>query len=214
MTARIHQDQPLHVWGIPIEQAHGAVIALHGRGGNPLDMQNLTRTLHAPHLSFYAPTAAGYTWYPQRFIAPNSANEPHLSSALDTIDQVIAYLVARGIPHEKMILLGFSQGACLSVEYVARHPRRYGGVAILSGGLIGETLDRSRYHGDLSATPILNGCGDQDFHIPLQRVQATTTILRGLGATVDERIYPQMGHTVHADELSAVQSMLDHLTRT
>lgn len=207
----IHQGQPIQIWGTPIEQAQGAVIALHGRGSNPLDMQMLTRSLSAPHIIFYAPTASGYTWYPQRFIAPMAMNEPYLSSALDTIHQLIAHLVSKGMPHEKIILMGFSQGACLSAEYVARHPQRYGGVVILSGGLIGETVLPTNYHGDLSATPVLNGCSDQDFHIPLDRVQATTTILTGLGAIVDERIYPQMGHTVNEDELNAFEDMLNHL---
>ncbi|MFZ4826557.1 MAG: alpha/beta hydrolase [Phototrophicaceae bacterium] len=211
MKTQIHQNQPIHQWGAPLEQAQGVVIALHGRGASSVDMQMLTRTLNVPHISFYAPTAAGNTWYPQRFISPIKENEPYLSSALDTIDQVIAHLVAQGMPHEKILLMGFSQGACLSAEYVARHPRRYGGVAILSGGLIGESITEANYQGDLSATPILNGCGDQDFHIPLERVQATTTILQKLGASVDERIYPQMGHIVHPDELGALQQMLDNL---
>ena len=213
MNTHIHQDQPMHMWGTPLEQAQAVVIALHGRGSNPLDMQMLTRSLIAPRISFYAPTAYGYTWYPQRFIAPRVMNEPYLSSALDTIHQLIAHLVSKGMPHEKIILMGFSQGACLSAEYVARHPQRYGGVVVLSGGLIGESVALFDYQGDLSATPILNACSDQDFHIPLERVQSTTIILSGLGAVVDERIYPQMGHTVNNDELSIFQKMLNQVSQ-
>lgn len=171
----------------------------------------LAHELHAPHIAFLAPQAANATWYPNRFIAPVASNEPWLSSALAVVDGLVASLVSAGISHEKIVLLGFSQGGCLATEYAARQPRRYAAVVGLSAGLI-ENGDQPRaYAGSLAGTPVLLGCSDVDFHIPLARVARTAQIFTALGAVVDKRIYPGMGHTVNQDEIEAIQRLLDAL---
>jgi len=160
--------------------------------------------LSGAKIAYLAPNAAGNTWYPYRFIEPTTRNEPYLSSALHVVADAIAAANAAGVPTEKVMLLGFSQGACLALEYAARNPQRYGAVFGLSGGLIGATLPT--YTGSLANTPVLLGCSDVDFHIPLARVQESAKAFRALGANVDERIYPNMGHTINEDEMKAVVS--------
>lgn len=193
--------------GPPIERARGVVIALHGRGGDAHDVLSLAEHCRAGGIRWVAPQASGHTWYPQRFVAPLSANEPWLSSALRRVGALIADAEAAGIPAERIALVGFSQGACLATEFAARNARRYAAVAALSGGLIGPPGSAFDYDGSLEATPVLLGCSDRDPHIPLERVQETSAVLTRLDARVDERIYPGMGHTINDDELAR----LDHL---
>ncbi len=186
----------------------GAVILLHGRGAGPEDMLGLAETLGRPDLAFMAPPAPGRTWYPYSFLAPLADNEPALSRALAQVDATVTGLGSKGFAPERIVLVGFSQGACLALEYAARHARRYGGVAALSGGLIGPEGTVRDYAGSLAGTPIFIGCGDRDGHIPLWRVRESTAVLQGLGAEVTERIYPGMGHSVNEDEIGHVRAIL------
>lgn len=207
----LHRGMPVVHYGAKVASASAAMILLHGRGATAQDVLMLAREWRAPHVAFLAPQAANATWYPNRFIAPVASNEPWLSSALAVVDGLVTGLVAEGIPHERIVLLGFSQGGCLATEYAARQPRRYAAVVGLSAGLI-ENGDQPRsYVGSLAATPVLLGCSDVDFHIPLARVERTAQVFTTLGAAVDKRIYPGMGHTVNQDELEAVQQLLDGL---
>jgi phospholipase/carboxylesterase len=163
-------------------------------------------------IAYVAPQAAGHTWYPLSFLAPFEANEPHLSSALALIAVLVADLEAKGFPPDKTGLVGFSQGACLASEFAARNARRYGFVAALTGGLIGPPGTPRDYAGSLAGTPVFIGSSDIDPHVPLQRVHETTAVLSGLGAEVDERIYPGMGHTVNDDEIAAVIALLNRMS--
>lgn len=216
----VHQGQPVATAGAPLTRARAAMIVLHGRGATARSILTLADELAQPDVAYLAPQAAGQTWYPFSFLAPLAQNEPALSSALQTVADVLAHLEAAGFPAERVVLSGFSQGACLSLEYAARHPRRYGGLVALSGGLIG-TGPRAdaepphdklfAYAGDLENTPVFLGCSDQDPHIPLARVRESARILKHLGGAVDERIYPGMGHTVNEDEIRAVRGVLARL---
>lgn len=208
MTEQTHQNQRVLSAGTPLNKATSAMILLHGRGSSAEDIAGLRQMLPMGGMSYLAPQAAGGTWYPYRFIAPVEVNEPHLSSALAAVDQLVEQAHAAGIPFGKIVLAGFSQGACLAVEYAARSPRRYGGLLIFSGGLIGERIDTARYQGSLDGTPAFIGCDARDFHIPLERVQETTAQLRAMGAVVTERIYQNMGHTVSDDEIAEAQKLL------
>jgi predicted esterase len=158
-----------------------------------------------------APQASGQTWYPYRFLEPVERNEPWLSSALAALDDLLSQLAAAGLPAARVALLGFSEGACLTLEYVARHARRYGGVIGLAGGLIGPTVRPDIYTGDLAGTPVFLGCGDRDSHIPIERVRATAAVLRQLGGQVTERSYPGLDHVINEDEVAATQALLAEL---
>lgn len=208
MQRHPHLQQRMEQQGTPLENAQAAMVLLHGRGSSAQGILPLAEHLNVEGIAYLAPSAAGNTWYPNRFTAPRQSNEPHLGAALQRVDNVLQTLQTAGIPAAKTVLLGFSQGACLALEYAARHPRRYGGVVGLSGGLIGAPGELTGYSGSLAKTPVFLGCSDVDFHIPLERVQETTHILRNMGAIVDERIYPGMGHTIIEDEIEAVQDML------
>lgn len=194
--------------GAPLGEARAAMILVHGRGASAESILDLARVLLQPGYAFLAPQAHGNQWYPNRFMAPIPSNEPGISSGLRKIDTVLADLARAGIPAERVILLGFSQGACLTLEFAARHARRYGGVVGLSGGLIGPDGTPRDYPGSLDGTPVFLGCSDVDSHIPEPRVRESGAILQHLGAHVDLRIYPGMGHTVVEDEIEAVRGMM------
>ncbi len=202
----LHQGQPVLHAGASLEEAQGAMIMLHGRGATAEDILTLASEFNQPNFAYLAPQAAGYQWYPNRFIMPVASNEPYLSSALMLVDEIIGQIVTAGLPRAKLLLLGFSQGACLALEYAARNPQRYGGVAGLSGGLIGDVI--RQYSGSMDNTPVFLGCSDNDFHIPKERVSESASIFRSLGANVTDRLYPNTGHTVNEDELTAVREMM------
>jgi predicted esterase len=183
--------------------ARRAVILLHGRAASPEDILGIADEIGVDDVSYLAPAAPGGSWYPYSFLAPFEQNEPHLSAALGTLDRLVAELGVALVPTERIALLGFSQGACLSLEYAARHARRYAGVIGFSGGLIGPPGTPRTYPGSLAATPVFLGCSDVDPHIPIERVKETATVLGDLGAAVDARIYPGMGHTINRDEIDA-----------
>ena len=207
-----HQDQPVVAAGRPLGEATAAVVMVHGRGATAESILELAGEFDRPDLAYVAPQAAGDTWDPYSFMAPTRQNEPYLSSALERIGEVLELLEKEGIPPERTVLLGFSQGACLSLEYAARNARRYGGVVGLSGGLIGPAGTPRDYEGDnegtFAGTPVFLGCSDRDPHIPRERVDETAEVMREMGAEVTERIYPAMGHTVNEDELEFVRGIL------
>jgi phospholipase/carboxylesterase len=205
----LHASQPVLHTGAGLSEASAAMIMIHGRGASAEDIIGLAGELERPDLAFLAPQAAGGTWYPQRFVASLESNQPWLDWALVRIDALIAHVGAAGIPPERVVLLGFSQGACLVLEYAARNTRRYGGVIGLSGGLIGPD-DLVRHDtGSLAGTPVFLGCSDIDFHIPKERVLASAEVLRQLEGAVESRLYPGMGHTINQDELAYVRGMLE-----
>lgn len=203
-----HQGQPVLTAGEPLERAKAAMIMIHGRGATAEDILSLADEVDQPGFSYLAPQAAEYTWYPNRFIAPLASNEPGISSALSVIAALFARLADTGIGPERTILLGFSQGACLSLEFASRNARRYGGIAGLSGGLIGPDGTKRDYPGSLAETPIFLGCSDRDMHIPKERVLFSSEFLQQQGGIVTTRLYPNMGHTVNNDELEVVRAMM------
>lgn len=187
------------------------MVLIHGRGDTAEGILGLVDQIERPGWAFIAPQAAGNTWYPNRFIAPISANEPWLSSALLAVHDTLEAVQSAGVSLESTILLGFSQGACLALEYAARNGARYGGVVGLSGGLIGDTLEPARYPKSLSGTPVFLGCSDVDAHIPRTRVEESAVLMGHIGARVDARIYPNFGHTINDDELDAVRDMMRNI---
>lgn len=203
-----HEGQPLRAAGAPLNEARAAMIMIHGRGGRAEDILTLVPNLEHEAFAYLAPQAANNTWYPYSFLAPIPQNEPGISSGMQVISGVLDKLVAAGIPPERTMLLGFSQGACLAIEFSARHARRYGGIACLSGGLIGPDGTPRDYAGSLDGTPVFLGCSDVDAHIPQERVQHSADVMRQLGAEVTMRIYPGMGHVINDDEREHVRSMM------
>jgi phospholipase/carboxylesterase len=203
-----HQGQPVLAVGAPLDRAQAALILVHGRGATAESILELAGELDQAGFAYLAPQAAGNTWYPQRFTAPLAQNEPYLSSALGMLGYLLAQVQAAGIPAERTILLGFSQGACLALEFGARNARRYGGLVGLSGGLIGPDDTPRDYPGTLDGTPVFLGCSDVDSHIPAARVEHSAEVLRRLGGDVTLRLYPGMGHTVNEDEIAFVRGML------
>jgi len=183
------------------------LLALHGRGASAGEMRELGRHL-APGYRIVAPQAAGRTWYPASFMAPVEHNQPWLDSALAALERIVTRHVEGGVARERIAVLGFSQGACLGLEYAVRHPTRYAGVLALSGGLIGPPGVALEREGSLDSTPLLAGCGDRDPHIPIERVRDTASAWRAMGGVVDLRIYEGMGHTVHEDELKVARTLL------
>lgn len=194
--------------GPPPAQARLGAILVHGRGASADDILGLAHELAIPDIAYLAPQAAGHSWYPYSFLAPLAQNEPGLSSALRLIEGLVDQLGREGLPAERVVLMGFSQGACLTLEFAARHSRRYAAIAAFSGGVIGPAGTPRDYAGFFAGTPVFLGCSDSDPHIPVARVRESADVFRRMGATVDERIYPRMGHTINADELAAVGRLL------
>ncbi len=204
-----HQETEPVTKGAPAGEADAAMIMIHGRGATAESILALADEFDTGDLHYVAPQARQYTWYPHSFLAPTDQNEPGLSSGLQAIYDIISNLEKNGIPKEKIILLGFSQGACLASEFAARHPARYGGLVALSGGLIGESLHPEEYSGSLKGTPYFVGCSDVDPHIPVERVDKSVEILGSLGADVTKKIYPGMGHTVNQDEIDQIKKIVE-----
>lgn len=204
----LHQSQPVLTAGPDLKTARAAMILMHGRGAGAWDILGLADALELYDVAYLAPEAANSTWYPNRFVAPIESNEPWLSSALQVVDSLRERVERAGIPAERTFILGFSQGGCLTLEYMARSPRRLGGVFALSAALI-ENGDKQReYSGDLGDTPVFIACSDIDPHIPLPRVKRSAEIMRGMKANVTEQIYPGMGHLVSGDEIAFVRGVV------
>ncbi|HEV8631559.1 MAG TPA: dienelactone hydrolase family protein [Thermoanaerobaculia bacterium] len=204
-----HQGLPAVRVGAVAGEARAAAILVHGRGASPADILGLAKPLWRPEVAYVAPAAAGHTWYPQSFLAPLAANEPWLSSALRRLRELVAELGDEGLPPERLLVLGFSQGACLTLEHAARCPQRYGGVVALTGGLIGPPGTPRDYPGSLAGTPVFLGAGDPDPHVPWERVEESAAVLERMGARVRLERYPGLGHAIDADELAAARELLD-----
>ena len=204
----LHQGQPVRTAGTALENATAAMVMIHGRGATAESILTLVQSIDTLGFAYLAPQAAGGTWYPNSFLAPIPSNEPGISSGLAAIDDVLNTISVAGIPLERTMLLGFSQGACLALEYAARHARRYGGIAGLSGGLIGPDGTPRNYPGSFDGTPVFLGCSDVDSHVPAARVRETAEVFETMGAAVTMRLYPGMGHMVNDDEVNAVRAMM------
>jgi len=203
-----HQGQPIARQGVSLDRADAAVILTHGRGARAEGMVAVAEEFDHPDVSYLAPQAARNTWYPRSFLRPVEENEPWLSSALSLLESLVADVRDGGVPLERTILGGFSQGACLASEFAARNADRYGGVVAFSGGLIGPRGTTFEYEGSVDGTPVFLGCSDTDPHIPVERVHETRDAFEALGAEVDERIYEGMGHTVNQEEIDALDAMI------
>lgn len=194
--------------GADPDTAGAAMIMVHGRGATADSIMGLSAEIDSKKILFTAPEARGNTWYPHSFLAPVEMNEPSLTSALNVIKKLIESLLLKGFTQEKIFLLGFSQGACLVLEYCARNAKRYAGIIGLSGGLIGEILNQDNYKGNFDGTPVFLGCSDTDMHIPLKRVNETEEVFDLLNARVTKKIYPSKGHTIFPDEIKVINVML------
>lgn len=204
-----HQGQPVRSAGAPLREAQALVLLVHGRGGSAEDILGLARELGRDDVAYLAPQAAGFTWYPQSFLAPIEKNEPGLSSGLAALEAVLEDAERAGVPGERQMVLGFSQGACLTLEFAARHPRRYGGIVAFTGGLVGPPGTTRDYPGSFDGTPVFLGSSDPDPHVPWARVEETERVLKGMDASVDLRRYPGMAHTIDREEIAAARTMLD-----
>jgi predicted esterase len=207
-----HAGQPVAVAGAPLGESPGAMILVHGRNAAPRNILDLALALDRPGFTYLAPAAAGNTWYPHSFMAPTQGNQPGLDSGLAVIGTLVEGAVASGVPRENVILLGFSQGACLASEFAVRSPDRYGGLIVYSGGLIGPpgtSWDTGR--GTFQGTPVFLGCSDVDAHVPLERVEESAGVFQAMGAAVTKRIYPGMGHLVNEDEIRFTREVMDRI---
>jgi phospholipase/carboxylesterase len=207
----LHQAHSPLLGGASLDQARSAIILVHGRGADAENMMELGLAVAEDDVALIALRAEHNTWYPNRFMEPIATNEPWLTSALQSVGDAVQLANDAGIGTEYVMLMGFSQGACLSLEFAARNARRYGAIVGLSGGLIGPEDTPRDYAGSLTSTPVFLGCSDRDPHIPATRVRESGAILEGLGATVDLRIYGGMGHTVIDDEVNAVRALVGRL---
>lgn len=205
----LHEGQPVRALGAPLEAARALALLVHGRGATAESILALAAELDHPGVAYLAPQAAGSTWYPYSFLAPLEHNEPKLSSGLALLASVLDSAARAGIPSERQLLLGFSQGACLTLEFAVRSPRRYGGVVGLTGGLVGPHGTPRDYRGSFAGTPVYLGSSDPDPHVPWARVEETARVFEHMGAMVTLRRFPGMGHTVNRDELEAARAMLE-----
>jgi phospholipase/carboxylesterase len=206
--SKSHRDQPVLTLGASLEEAKAAMIMVHGRGASAENILALTTEFEGDGWAFLGPQAANHTWYPYSFLEPMEKNEPHLSEALQHLGELAESVIEAGIPRERIVLLGFSQGACLSTEFSVRNPGRYAGVVALSGGLIGPPGTPRDYQGSMDGTPAFLGCSDVDFHIPVERVHETDEVMSRMGADVTCKIYPGMGHTINHDEVKHIRALM------
>jgi phospholipase/carboxylesterase len=203
-----HRDQPVLTLGAKLTQATAAVILLHGRGASAEDILGLATEMYDERLAYFAPQAAGHSWYPNSFLAPLEKNEPWLSSALAKVGAIVQQAVAGGVSRDRIFLCGFSQGACLSSEFVARNPTRYGGLIAFTGGLIGPPDADLHHEGDLGGMPALFSSGDPDPHVPWSRVLESAEQLTAMGAEVKTQRYPGRPHTVLPQEIKSARDLI------
>lgn len=204
-----HAEPPVVEAGVPLGQAPAAVIMVHGRNAGPANILDLVPRLARPYVTYLAPAAHNRTWYPHSFMAEVASNEPGLSSGLGALESLVARILAAGIPRSRIVLLGFSQGACLTAEFALRHAARFGGIVVFSGGLIGPPGTRWDNTGGFDGTPVFLGCSDLDSHVPASRVDESAEIFGRMGAKVTKRIYSGMGHLINDDEIAYAQGLLD-----
>lgn len=203
-----HHGQPVLSRGKLLAEAKAVMILLHGRGATAESILTLSDELYHPNLAYLAPQAAGNTWYLYSFLSPIAQNEPGITSGISAVSRLVDHILQTGIPANKLILAGFSQGACLTLEFAARHARQYGAILGFSGGLIGPDDTPRNYPGSFDGTPIFLGCSDVDFHIPKERVWHTAGVLQGMGADVTTRLYAGMGHTINQDEIEMARALV------
>lgn len=201
-------DKILITAGKPVEEANKVLIMIHGRGGSAEDILSLAQYFPVKDFALIAPQATNNSWYPYSFIAPVSQNEPWLSSAINLLEEIVNELVEQGKKEENIFFLGFSQGACLTLEFVARNAKKYGGIVAFTGGLIGDKIYTQNYKGDFKNTPIFIGTGNPDPHVPVQRVRETTGILKSMNAHVTEKIYNGRAHTISEDEIEMANELV------
>ncbi|QSB25530.1 alpha/beta hydrolase [Flavobacterium sp. CLA17] len=194
--------------GVPLNEAKKALIMIHGRGAGAHDILSIARHLEVEDFALVAPQADNRTWYPYSFLVPIAENEPSFSKSLDTIHQVVVAIQQNGIEKENIYFVGFSQGACLALEFTARNAAKYGGVVAFTGGLIGDKVYEEHYAGNFENTPIFIGTSDPDFHVPVERVNETELLLQKLGAAVTKKIYADMGHTISQDEIDLANQLV------
>ncbi|WP_291941727.1 dienelactone hydrolase family protein [Chitinophaga sp.] len=201
-------EKQIYTAGKPLASAEKALIMIHGRGASARDILTLAPHLQVQEYALLAPQASGNTWYPQSFMAPTAQNEPWLTESLQHVQSSVDKAVAAGIKKENIYFLGFSQGACLTLEYITRNADKYGGAVAFTGGLIGDKIYNENYKGNFQGTPIYIGSSDPDFHVPVARVQESATILKSMGAEVTATIYPQMGHTITMEEINQANKLV------
>jgi phospholipase/carboxylesterase len=194
--------------GKEVTEDSKVLILLHGRGADATDIMSLGLQLDTKGFSLIAPEATGHTWYPYSFMAPTTQNEPWLSSALQLLDTLVAEVRSKGVKENRICFLGFSQGACLTLEYTTRNAKKYGAVIAFTGGLIGDELDNSKYQGDFGGMPVFIGSSDPDPHVPVARVEESAKIIGEMNAAVTKKLYPGMGHTINAEEMKIANSIL------
>lgn len=187
--------------GKDISEAKKALVLLHGRGGNARDILSLANNLDTEDFALFAPQATNNTWYPYSFMAASAQNEPGLSSALDILSDLLEELKSEGISSENIYFAGFSQGACLTAEFVTRNADKFGGVALFTGGLIGDKIYSENYNGDFKGTPVFIGTGNPDAHVPVSRVLETQKVMESLNARVNVEVYDNRPHTISQDEI-------------
>lgn len=205
----IIHNEPVATAGVPLGEAKKVLIMLHGRGDRAASFVRLSEELNALGFAFLAPQAIQNVWYPHSFMMPLPQNEPQLSLSLSGVTELLDNLTGLGFAEDRIYFLGFSQGACLSLEYAARHAKRYGGIIAFTGGLLGDTVDVSSYAGDFAGTPIFIGSSDHDPHVPENRIDESEVILQQMGANVTKKIYPGLGHTINDDELQHANALLN-----
>lgn len=210
-TGDPHGHQRVYHAGVPLPSAETAVIFIHGRGATADDILGLAESFEIPGAAFLAPQAADHSWYPYSFMAPIEQNQPWLDSALRCVGRIVTEVTSAQIPLNKIAFVGFSQGACLASEFVARNSAHYGGLVAFSGGLIGPPGTKFNYAGSLSDTACFLGSGDPDPHVPWKRVEESAAVLLRLGASVNLRHYPGMGHTINEDEIAHAQEILGYV---
>jgi phospholipase/carboxylesterase len=203
----MHQKRIISA-GKKLTEASKALILIHGRGATAEDILGLSFELNAGDFALIAPQATNYTWYPYSFLVPLKQNEPWLSSAIQMLNELVDDIKKAGIADENIYFAGFSQGACLTLEFVTRNARRWGGVAAFTGGLIGDKIYNENYTGDFAGTPVFLGSSDPDAHVPVERVRASAETLKRMNANVVEKIYPNMGHTISEDEILSVNNLI------
>lgn len=203
-----HRDQPVFYYGVKLDDADSVMIMIHGRGATAQSILSLADEFKVNGIAYIAPQAENYTWYPYSFLTPIEKNEPGITSGLNKIDMIVNDLLEKGFSSEQIFLLGFSQGACLSLEYAVRNPKKFGGIFGLSGGVIGPPGTKWNYNGDFNDTKIFLGCSDIDPHIPLERVNETENVFKLMNTNVTKRIYKGMGHTINQDEIDFIISCI------
>ena len=203
----VHQKNIITA-GKPLSEARKILIMIHGRGGSAEDILSLSQHLLVNDFALQAPQASQHTWYPYSFLSPPDKNEPGLSSALQILGEMVEDLKTQGFKSDQIYFLGFSQGACLALEFVTRNADKYGGIVALTGGLIGDKIYSENYKGDFKQTPVFIGSSDPDMHVPVERVKETTRLLTSMGARVSEKIYENMGHTISSDEINRVNAFI------